>query len=120
MALFESPWVITSDGQGVGPAIDQGSKTLKDKQVAFDAEITAIVRGGPQVVPRQRITTSNCSLGFYERHRQQSARAIRVILHTLEQEGRTAEIQWVKGHARIPSNERTDLLASKAAEKTAV
>jgi hypothetical protein len=33
---------ITSDDQGAGPIFDQGSKTLKGKQVAFDAEITAI------------------------------------------------------------------------------
>jgi ribonuclease HI len=35
-------WVITSDDQGAGPVINQGSKTLKGKQVAFDAEVIAI------------------------------------------------------------------------------
>jgi hypothetical protein len=33
---------VTSDDQGASPIIAQGSKTLSGKQVAFDAEMTAI------------------------------------------------------------------------------
>jgi hypothetical protein len=35
-------WVIADDDQGAGPIIDQGSKTLTGKQVAFDTEMIAI------------------------------------------------------------------------------
>jgi hypothetical protein len=35
-------WVTTDDDQGAGPVLAQGSRTLRGKQVAFDAEITAI------------------------------------------------------------------------------
>jgi hypothetical protein len=35
-------WIITEDDMGKGPAIAQGSKTLGDKQTAFDAELTAV------------------------------------------------------------------------------
>jgi hypothetical protein len=35
-------WVITEDDQGASIAIAQGSKTLPTRQVAFDAEMTAI------------------------------------------------------------------------------
>jgi hypothetical protein len=35
-------WVITSDNQGAGSVIDQGSKTLKGKRVAFGTKIIAI------------------------------------------------------------------------------
>jgi ribonuclease HI len=122
-------WIIISDDQGAGPAIDQGSKTLKGKQVAFDAEITAIeeVLKWFQGSELQHLVVHSDSTSAIARagHSgadpgQQSARAIRAIFHTLEQEGRTVEIQWVKGHAGIPGNERADLLAGKAAEKTAV
>jgi len=34
--------VVTQDDQGAGPIIAQGFKTLKVRQVAFDAEITVI------------------------------------------------------------------------------
>jgi hypothetical protein len=43
-------WVITEDDQGGGSIIDQGSKTLTGKQVAFDAEITAT----PSCFPRDQ------------------------------------------------------------------
>jgi hypothetical protein len=33
--------------------------------------------------------------------------------------GRSADIQWVKGHAGIPGNWRADVLAGRAVEKTA-
>jgi len=36
---------------------------------------------------------------------------------TLTQQGRTAEIKWVKAHTGTPGNERADRLAGEAAEK---
>ena len=35
-------WLVTTDDAGAGPAIAQGSRTLGNRQVAFDAEVAAI------------------------------------------------------------------------------
>jgi hypothetical protein len=49
---------------------------------------------------------------------QKTATKINRLLATLFlQEGRSAEIQWVKGHDGTPGNEKAGELAGKAAEK---
>jgi ribonuclease HI len=35
----------------------------------------------------------------------------------LSRQYQTAEITWIKGHSRVPGNERADALAGKAAGK---
>jgi hypothetical protein len=92
--------------------------------VAFDAEIAAI-EGALEwylqhLVIHSDSTSAIARASYFDTgHGQRPAKGIRTILHALEQEGRTAEIQWVKGHAGTMGNERADLLTDKAAEKTA-
>jgi hypothetical protein len=50
---------------------------------------------------------------------QKMARTIQRIFNGLLHEHRSAEIQWVKGHAGVAGNERADQLAGKAAERSA-
>jgi ribonuclease HI len=121
-------WVIAKDDQGAGAVVAQGSKTLPGEQVAFDAEITAIEETLKwfrySTFPHLVIHSDSTSAIARESHSgarpgQRSARAIRAILANLQRAGRSADIQWVKGHAGIPGNWRADVLAGRAVEKTA-
>jgi ribonuclease HI len=88
-------WVITSDNQGAGPVIDQGSKTLKGKRVAFGTEIIAIEEAlkwyqnsSLQHLIIHSDSTSAIARASYSGAGpgQRLAKAIRTILHALEQE----------------------------------
>jgi ribonuclease HI len=109
--------------------LNQGSKTLKGKQVVFDAEITTIEEALKwyQDSQLQHIVIHSDSMNAIARAShsgtrpgQRPTKAIRTMLRDSdpEREGRTAEIQWVKGYAEISGNEQADHRASNAAEKT--
>jgi hypothetical protein len=74
-------------------------------------------RRGPQIVPGQPIPTPGSTLRLDQCHRQGGApaRVIGAIISDLTEEGRAANIQWVKGRA---GNERADQLARVAPEKS--
>ena len=48
-----------------------------------------------------------------------TARKIQVMVARLSQQYQTAEIAWLKGHAGMPGNEKSDTLAGKAAGRIA-
>jgi hypothetical protein len=95
-------WIITEDNQGAGPVIDQGSKTLPGKQVAFDAEITVIEEALKwfQNSDFQHLVIHSDSVSAIARaghsgagSGQRPTKSICTILSALEREGRTAKIQ---------------------------
>jgi hypothetical protein len=86
------------------------SKTLPGKQAAFDAEITAIeeVLKWYQYSDLRHLVIHSDSASAIARAShsgawpgQRPARHTGAILSTLRREGRTADIQWVKGHSSI-------------------
>jgi ribonuclease HI len=113
---------------GRGPVIGQGSKTLGDKQTAFDAELTAVEAAllwyQDTDHPHLIIHSDSQSAIARSKHcgagpRQRMARSIQKILADILGQGRSANIVWVKGHICIPGNEKADRLAGQAAGKVA-
>jgi ribonuclease HI len=104
--------------------ITQGTRPLGNRQTAFDAEAAAI-----EELLRWYETSHYHSLRLHERDRlcrpiragpgQECVRKMQQTVAHLLHQNQTAEIACVKGHAGTPGNERTDVLARKAAEKTA-
>jgi ribonuclease HI len=102
-------WIITEDDMGRGPIVAQGSKTLGDKQTAFDVELTAVEAAllwykdnyttHPHLIihsdSQSAIARSeHCGAGPGER----SAKSMQKILVNILRHGRSANIVWVKGH----------------------
>jgi hypothetical protein len=116
-------WVVTQDDLGAA-IIDQSSKTLPGKQVAFDAEITAIkevlkwYQWQESGLRHLVIHSDTMSAIARSNHSgagpgQRPAKNVCAILTALGREGRTAEIQWVKGAPAFPVTSTPTCLPAK-------
>jgi ribonuclease HI len=111
---------------GKGPAIAEGAKTLGTRQTAFYSKVAAIEAAlcryrqsqyGHMVIydSQSAIARANHSGAGPGQGRAKSIQEI--IVHILLQDERTVNVEWVKGHARIPGNERADALAARQPRK---
>ena len=122
-------WVISSSNDGSGEIIAWDSKSLGGMHTAFDAEVTAIQlaiywfitnRHGARSLVVHSDSTSAIERAAHTGAGpgQSQARKIQRWVQALARQStpRWVNIEWVKGHAGTPGNERADALAGSAAE----
>ena len=113
---------------GSGIPVAQGGKNLGRRQTAFDAEIAAIEavfqwHSSNNLFRNMVIHSDSTSATARVQHSgagpgQSVARSVvHILAHLFVMEGRSEEIQWIKGHAGVPGNEKAGTLADEAAEK---
>jgi ribonuclease HI len=120
--------VVTRDNKGEGPAITEGARNLGGQQTAFDAEVVAIeqaIKWFQTDQDHRHLTIHSNSTSAIARagHTgagpgQNTARNIWSMVCVLRGERKTVDLTWVKGHQGTPGNEKADVLAGRAAEKT--
>ena len=111
-------WLTTADDAGAGPAIAQGSKTLGNRQVAFDAEVVAIEAVVEWQDPFQHIIIHSDSTSAIARMCHSGAgpgqgpanNVQRGTSNLFAYPRRSAKLHWVKGHPECQAtNELTSL-----------